>query len=198
MVDCTPELRSKHIIDSHSSIPKIEQLQKLLAPYAGLADLRFLEIGVMDGLSTRWLFENILTHKSARVTCIDTFAASLARKSNPKLSLSRIDGRLSEVYMSFLENTAPYRERLELFIGKPERMIMNLPPNSFDFICLDRSFLTQSSIDESEISQRLLKKRAPLIAASELSAAVRESHMEPSMVPGQSSHRNLSLEVQII
>src|SRR3989344_8187879 len=44
-----------------------------LAHLKGKPDLRFLEIGSFEGRSACWLLKNILTHASAKLTCIDPF-----------------------------------------------------------------------------------------------------------------------------
>src|SRR5689334_15173769 len=35
--------------------------------------LRFLEIGCFEGRATRWFLENILTHRTSKIVCVDTF-----------------------------------------------------------------------------------------------------------------------------
>src|SRR5437868_2701075 len=45
--------------------------EKCLGSMSGKADLRFLEVGSFEGRSACWLLQNILTHDSARLTCVD-------------------------------------------------------------------------------------------------------------------------------
>lgn len=47
--------------------------KKYLAPYAHKAALHVLEIGSYQGMSTCWLLDNILTHDSAKLVCVDPF-----------------------------------------------------------------------------------------------------------------------------
>jgi hypothetical protein len=44
-----------------------------LGPMAGKPRLSFVEIGCFEGRTTVWLLENILTHASSRIVCIDPF-----------------------------------------------------------------------------------------------------------------------------
>ena len=51
----------------------------------GEANLSFLEIGAFEGRATLWLLNNILTHSSSGITCIDPFEESYVyRKDNPR------------------------------------------------------------------------------------------------------------------
>lgn len=55
-----------------------------LAKFAGLPNIRGIEIGCWEGRSSVWLLENILQHESSHLTCIEpypapTFAGNLSR-----------------------------------------------------------------------------------------------------------------------
>ncbi len=54
-----------------NSIPVWERFIAL--EFQGRPDLQFLEIGSLEGRSACWLLEHVLTHPSARLTCIDPF-----------------------------------------------------------------------------------------------------------------------------
>ncbi|XXX74543.1 class I SAM-dependent methyltransferase [Sorangium sp. So ce134] len=47
--------------------------ESALAPLRGAPDVRCLEIGSFEGLSACWLLENVLTHETSRIVCIDPF-----------------------------------------------------------------------------------------------------------------------------
>lgn len=49
--------------------------QRLFAEHAGRPGLSCLEIGSFEGMSACWLLENVLTHATARIVCIDPFDA---------------------------------------------------------------------------------------------------------------------------
>jgi len=48
----------------------------------------YLEVGVFEGRALLWLLENILTHPTARATCIDLFPYNLEQRFRHNLDLS--------------------------------------------------------------------------------------------------------------
>ena len=50
-----------------------ETWEKVFSPFKGREGLRYLEVGVFEGRSLIWMFENILTHKSCRAVGVDNF-----------------------------------------------------------------------------------------------------------------------------
>ncbi|MEG4325357.1 tetratricopeptide repeat protein [Microcoleus sp. herbarium5] len=44
-----------------------------LQEFTGIADFQVVEIGSFQGMSACWLLDNILTHPTAKITCIDLF-----------------------------------------------------------------------------------------------------------------------------
>jgi predicted O-methyltransferase YrrM len=48
----------------------------------GAPNLSFLEIGSFEGRSALWLLENVLTHASSRLTCVDTFPEPIGQRFN--------------------------------------------------------------------------------------------------------------------
>jgi predicted O-methyltransferase YrrM len=53
----------------------VPRWQTALAELAGRPGVRCLEIGSFEGMSACWLLENVLTHETSRITCIDPFDA---------------------------------------------------------------------------------------------------------------------------
>lgn len=47
-----------------------------LESFIGKPDIHLLEVGVFEGRSTLWFLENVLTHPTSRITCIDSFGRS--------------------------------------------------------------------------------------------------------------------------
>jgi len=62
-------------VDWHSH--NIPHWRRILERYRGQPKVRALEIGSFEGRSTIWLLENILTHETAHIDCIDTFKGSV-------------------------------------------------------------------------------------------------------------------------
>jgi predicted O-methyltransferase YrrM len=52
-----------------------------LERFKGKKNLNFLEIGTHEGRSALWLLDNILTHPSSRITCVDNYCDNYS--SNP-------------------------------------------------------------------------------------------------------------------
>ena len=50
--------------------------QHVLASFRGKPDLRALEIGAYEGRSAIWLLENIWTHPSSEIVCVDRFCGN--------------------------------------------------------------------------------------------------------------------------
>ena len=51
--------------------------ERYLIHLANQPEINVLEIGSWEGMSACWLLDNILTHDSSRITCIDTFDGSV-------------------------------------------------------------------------------------------------------------------------
>lgn len=58
----------------------IPHWEELLGRLAGKPGLEFLEIGSHEGRSALWLLDNILTHPSATITCIDHWLEAAAER----------------------------------------------------------------------------------------------------------------------
>ncbi|HIK29509.1 MAG TPA: tetratricopeptide repeat protein [Oscillatoriaceae cyanobacterium M7585_C2015_266] len=67
--------------------------ESYLSKFANAADINFLEIGSWEGRATCWLLEKILTHPTARITCIDTFKGSLEHLQYDQTYLQTIEER---------------------------------------------------------------------------------------------------------
>lgn len=53
--------------------PNIPEWETHLGPLAGKPDLHFVEVGSLEGRSACWLLQNILTHPSCTLDCVDLF-----------------------------------------------------------------------------------------------------------------------------
>lgn len=57
---------------------------ELFGPIMGQPNLRFLEIGSFQGRSSVWLLQNVLTHPTSRLTCVDTWEGSAEHTDQDK------------------------------------------------------------------------------------------------------------------
>lgn len=79
----------------------------------------YLEVGVFEGRALVWLLENILTHPTARATCIDLFPDDLEQRFRRNLDLSG------------------YASKVTVMKGTSDVELRKLPLDAFDIISRD-------------------------------------------------------------
>ena len=122
---------------------------QLLAPYVG-RPVQALEIGSYEGRSAIWLCENVLTHPSSRLTCIDLFSGN-GSHDYPAADAHRL-------YRRFAANTAPYAARLRVLRGESGRLLRVEPMvPSYDFVYIDGSHKSWHVLEDAILSWGLLK-----------------------------------------
>lgn len=124
--------------------------QEFLNHLEGKENLRFLEIGSFEGLSTNWFLDNILTDKSSKIYCVDTFEGSTGEHDN-------LD--LTNLYKLFLQNTQDKKEQIEIFKGKSNQMLFDkkIRDEKFDFIFIDGCHESKEVLEDAVLSWELLK-----------------------------------------
>lgn len=103
------------------NVPSWEQA---LAPLVGAPDLDYLEVGVFEGRSAVWMFENVLTHPSCTMTAVDPFLVPAT------------EGR-------FLRNMQAVgrAESVTTLVGFSNEELRRLPLESFELIYVDGSHI---------------------------------------------------------
>jgi predicted O-methyltransferase YrrM len=119
--------------------------EPLLTEFKDKADVRYLEIGVFEGRSALWMLENILTHPSARLTAIDLFPDDLQSRF-----VANID-------------KSGFRDKVEIFKGKSQDKLRELPLKSYDLIYIDGSHRAKHVFLDAALSWDLLKDGGLLI-----------------------------------
>jgi predicted O-methyltransferase YrrM len=119
--------------------------EPLLSEFKGKADVRYLEIGVLEGRSALWMLENILTHPSARLTAIDLF---------PDDVQARFVGNIDK---------SGFRDKVEIVKGKSQEKLRELPLASYDLIYIDGSHRAKHVFVDAALSWDLLKDGGLLI-----------------------------------
>jgi predicted O-methyltransferase YrrM len=99
--------------------------------FKGQPGLNFLEIGSFEGRSACWLMEHVLTHESARLSCVDPFMNSVRLPGGEEWPLRKV----------FDHNTEAWHSRMRVM---PEFSHSALPrmlaaQEQFDFIYIDGS-----------------------------------------------------------
>lgn len=142
----------KFTADWHSH--NIPLWREILAEYKYRPDVRALEIGSFEGRSTIWLLENVLTHPTARIDCIDTFEGSPEH--------TRMGVNTDNLVDRFLSNTEPYTRKIRCFRGRSQSILRlaDFGPyevESYDFIYIDGSHRAADVLEDAVLSFRLLK-----------------------------------------
>jgi tetratricopeptide (TPR) repeat protein len=124
-------------------IPKIPVWQTHLQPFAHQAEVQAMEIGSLEGMSACWLLDNILTHRSAQLTCVEkTF---------------------SEPFLSNIAKTGA-AEKVKTLQGKPLKLLADLEPNTYDLVNVQDRGKKANRIQETiELSWQALKVGGLLI-----------------------------------
>jgi predicted O-methyltransferase YrrM len=114
--------------------------RELLAPLAGKPDVQVLEIGSFEGRSAIWLLENVLTHPSSRLVCVDLFEGGYAQVFDDNIAASGA------------------ADRVERHAGLSGLALRRLPPEpAFDFIYIDGSHQPLDVLEDAVLSWRLLR-----------------------------------------
>jgi predicted O-methyltransferase YrrM len=127
----------------HTSVMKTWTEQ--LAGYRGKPDLRYLEIGVFEGRSLLWMFENVLTDPSSRATVIDVFMADYESTYDANVLASGAGDRIT---------------KLE---GPSQQRLRPLEPASFDIIYIDGSHTADDVLADAVLGWPLLREGGVMI-----------------------------------
>jgi predicted O-methyltransferase YrrM len=141
----TPERTQEYNFTRHWHRQHKSLWSDILAKFKGKADIHYLEIGVFEGASLIWMLDNILTHDTARVTCIDFFPDDLEQIFFSNLDLSGSAHKVTTI--KELSVTA----------------LRKLPFDSFDIIYVDASHTADNVMSDTMLSWPLLKPGGLLI-----------------------------------
>ncbi len=123
--------------------------------------IQALEVGSYEGLSARWLMENILTHRESSLYCVDTWRGSDEHQYPFKLNPNEY------LWDFFVHNLNPWltiqNKRVIPVKGKSQQRLLDLPENSFDLIYLDGSHKAEDVYADASIAHQLLRKNGIMI-----------------------------------
>lgn len=119
--------------------PHTQGWENVYGPLKGKPNLRYLEIGVFEGRTLIWMFDNILTHPTSRASVIDNF-----------------EDKKEEVYFSNLKLSG-HSGKVETHIGSSQALIRELPLQQFDIIYIDGSHLASDVLSDAVQSWEVLK-----------------------------------------
>jgi hypothetical protein len=129
----------------------------LLSHLAGRPNLAFLEIGCFEGRATTWYLENILTHETSSIDCIDTFEGSV---EHPEMGL---DADNIETIFDRNIKASHAGCRVHKTKGSSQENLRNFPLNHYDLIYIDGSHMAADVLEDAVLSFRLLKDAGIMI-----------------------------------
>jgi predicted O-methyltransferase YrrM len=119
--------------------PNIPHWTKHLAHFVNKPNLKFLEIGSLEGRSAIWLLENVLTHPTSNLSCIDNWY-------------------LEKYYRRFSNNIKNYLDKINIVRNHSSHALRKYEPvPTFDFIYIDGCHLAPFALEDIVLSFPLLK-----------------------------------------
>ena len=125
-----------------TNLLEYNKLDEILNNYKNNPHLEFLEIGSNEGQTTIWLLENILTHETSKLTCIDTF---------------------KDIYYYFIFNLSKFKNKINVIINNTKDALKQLSLynlEKYDFIYINDDKLVIINVI---LSFDLLKKDGILL-----------------------------------
>ena len=103
---------------------------------AGIADFQVVEIGSLQGMSACWLLDNILTHPTANITCIDLY--------------------FQEQFHGNIAKTGSGDKVIPLQ-GYSQKVLVTLDSESYDVAYIDGCHKATSALQDAILSWRVVK-----------------------------------------
>ena len=147
---------------------KIPKWETYLEDLKGKEGLRFLEIGCWEGRSTCWLLQNILTHPTCTMTCVDPLPLFTKEQIQHCAASWGLQPPFPDSFDSkaiFLSNIDVIGaiDKLIFHHGKSEDVLPFLPKDHYDFIYIDGSHYAPDVLSDAILSWRLLRTEGMLI-----------------------------------
>jgi predicted O-methyltransferase YrrM len=116
--------------------------RKYLKYYAGKPNIKALEVGSYEGRSAVWLLDNILTHPSSHMTCVDNFSVNGSEK----------------VHQRFLRNMSKFKSKYNLLKGVSRDMLKlpKITKERYDIIYIDADHTSKNVLEDAVLCFPLL------------------------------------------
>ncbi len=124
-----------------------------LAHLAGRPDIHALEVGSFEGRSACWWLENILTHPTSTLTCVDTFSVVLGGVVYERHG-TRFDRNMARTGAA---------HRVRKLKGRSRDILPHLPPSSFDLVYVDGAHNVAEVMFDALLVWPLLREGGSLI-----------------------------------
>jgi predicted O-methyltransferase YrrM len=118
-----------------------------LAAFRDKPGVRALEIGCFEGQSACWFLDNILTHPSSRLVCVDPFA----------IPMDSVLLRYFERYFDHNIAASGAGDRVLKLVGQSQVVLRSFPPSQFDFIYVDGSHRVGDVLQDAVLAWTLLR-----------------------------------------
>ena len=116
--------------------------QQVLKKFVHLPNLNFLEVGSWEGRTACWLLDNVLTHESSKMTCIDTFQGSVEHQNLCDQFLTSLES----IFDHNINQTGKANQVSKL-IGVSQEILRQLDTNNYDFLYVDGSHIAPDVLE---------------------------------------------------
>lgn len=127
--------------------PHTGEWEKDLQHLKGKPGVRAMEIGCFEGQSACWFLDNILTHPTSRLVCVDPFAVPMAT----------ILLRFFEAHFDANIAASGAADRVTKLIGQSQVVVRTLQPSQFDFIYVDGSHKVGDVLQDAVLAWTVLR-----------------------------------------
>ncbi len=142
-------------------IPVWENLLGYLKHAPGL---RGLEIGSFEGRSATWMLQNLFTHPTSELTCVDTFEYNAGFENITRTMMLKMPAQMDlEGRFDANMKAIGAGKRVRKIKGSSRDVLRTLPVGTFDFIYIDGSHTTPDVLADAVLSFDLLKKNGVLV-----------------------------------
>ena len=122
-----------------------EEWMKHLSRFRGKPGAQGLEVGCLEGRSTLWFVDNVLTHPTAKMTCVDIFEPQ---------NEARFDNNV---------RVSGHAEKIIKHKGYSQDVLRTLEYDTYDFVYIDGCHLASCVLSDAVLVWDLLKPGAILI-----------------------------------
>jgi predicted O-methyltransferase YrrM len=113
---------------------------RYLGQFRGLENVHLLEIGSSEGRSAIWFLDNVLTHPTSSITCVDVFTSRKAEvRFDHNIKISGLSNKVTKIK------------------GKSQEVLKLLKESSYDIIYIDGSHRAVDVHTDALLSWALLK-----------------------------------------
>ncbi len=133
--------------------PHAQAWKRDLAHLTGKPGLQGLEVGCFEGQSACWFLDNVFTHPTSRLVCVDPFAIPM-------------DSTLLRYFERYFDHNVAASgagDRVMKLTGSSQVVLRTLPPGQFDFVYIDGSHRVGDVLQDAVLAWTLLRRGGTVI-----------------------------------